>query len=60
MREGTAIQSGGELPIVRGGGNVMTHTAGCVATQSIAFKYVMASKPYRDTCYLKQLVAGLP
>jgi hypothetical protein len=30
-----AIQCGGELPVVRGGGSVMTHTAGSVTTQSI-------------------------
>ncbi len=28
-----------------GGGSVMSHTAGSVTTQSIAFKYVMASEP---------------
>jgi hypothetical protein len=37
------------LPIVGGGGSVMTHTAGSVTTQSIAFKYVMAPEPYRNT-----------
>ncbi len=49
-----------EVPVVRGGGNVMTHTAGIVTTQSIEFKYVMASEPYRNTWYLKQVMAGLP
>ncbi len=45
-----AIQSGGGgLPVVGGGGSVVTHTAGSVTTQSIAFKYVMAFKPYRTT-----------
>jgi hypothetical protein len=39
----------GGLPVVGGGGSVMTHTAGSVTTQSIAFKYVMASEPYRVT-----------
>jgi hypothetical protein len=39
----------GGLPVVGGGGSVMTHTAGSVTTQSIAFKYVMASEPYRNT-----------
>jgi hypothetical protein len=34
---------------VGGGGSVMTHTPGSLATQSIAFKYVMASEPYRNT-----------
>ncbi len=51
---------GGELPVVRGGGSVVTRTAGSVTTQSIAFKYVMAFKPYRTTRYLKQVMAGLP
>ncbi len=36
------------LPVVGGGGSVMTHTAGSVTTQSIAFEYVMASEPYRN------------
>ncbi len=34
------------LPVVGGGGSVMTHTSGSVTTQSIAFKYVMAFEPY--------------
>ncbi len=39
MGEGSAaIQSREGLPVVGGGGSVMTHTAGSVATQSIAFK----------------------
>ncbi len=60
MGEGNAaIQRGGGLPVVEGGGGVMTHTAGSVSTQSIAFKYVMASEPYRSTWYLKQVMAGL-
>ncbi len=54
------IQRGGGLPVVGGGGSVMTHTACSVTTQSIAFKYVMASEPYRNTWYLKQRMAGLP
>jgi hypothetical protein len=50
MGEGNAaIQSGGRWPVVGGGGCVMTHTAGSVTTQNIAFKYVMASEPYRNT-----------
>ncbi len=55
MGEGnTAIQCGGGLPVVGDGGSVMTHihtVAGSVtvSTQSIAFKYVMASEPYRNT-----------
>jgi hypothetical protein len=49
MGEGNAaIQSGGGWPVVGGGGWVMTHTAGSVTTQSIEFKYVMASEPYRN------------
>jgi hypothetical protein len=51
---------GGGLPVVGGGGSVVTHTAGSVATQSTAFKYVMAFKSYRTTWYLKQVMAGLP
>jgi hypothetical protein len=52
MGEGNAaIQSGGRAASseVRGGGTVMTQTAGSVTTQRIAFKYVMASEPYRNT-----------
>ncbi len=61
MGEGNAaIQSGKGLPVVGGGGGVMTHTVGLVTIQSIAFKYVMASEPYRNTWYLKQVMAGLP
>jgi hypothetical protein len=40
---------GGGLLVVGGGGSVMTHTAGSVTNQSIAFKYVMASEPYTGT-----------
>jgi hypothetical protein len=40
---------GGGLPVMGGGGGVMTQTAGSVTTQSIAFKYVMATEPYRNT-----------
>ncbi len=40
---------GGGLPIMGGGGSVMTHTAGSVTTRSIALKYVMAFEPYRNT-----------
>jgi hypothetical protein len=55
MGEGNAaIQCGGRLPVVGSGGSVMTHTAGSVTTQSIAFKYVMASEPPD----LKQVMAG--
>ncbi len=60
MGEGyAAIQRGGGLPVVGGGGSLMTHSAGSV-TQSIALKYVMASEPYRYTWYLKQVMAGMP
>jgi hypothetical protein len=43
-----------------GGDSLMAHSAGSVTTQSIAFKYVMASEPYRYTRYLKQVMAGFP
>ncbi len=39
----------GGLPVVGGGGSLMTHSAGSVTTLSKAFKYVMASEPYRYT-----------
>jgi hypothetical protein len=42
-------KGGGGLPVVGGGGSVMTHTPGSVAIQIIAFKYVMAFEPYRNT-----------
>jgi hypothetical protein len=59
MGEGNAVIRSG-VPVMRGGGSVMTHTAGSVITQSIEFKYVMASEPYKNTSYLKQVMAGLP
>jgi hypothetical protein len=48
---------GGGLPVVGGGGggeirqsgSLMTHSAGSANTQSIVFKYVIASEPYRYT-----------
>ncbi len=44
MGEGyAAIQSGVGLSIVGGGCSLMTHSAGSLTTQSIAFKYVMSS-----------------
>ncbi len=55
-----AIHSGGWMPLVGGGGSLMTPSAGSVTTQSMALKYVMASGPYRYTWYLKQVIAGLP
>ncbi len=51
---------GGGLPVVGGGGSLMTHSAGSVTTQIKAFKYVMASEPYRYTWYFKQVMASLP
>ncbi len=50
----------GGLPVVGGGGSLMTHTAGSVTTQRKAFKYVMAFIPYRFTWYLKQVMASSP
>jgi hypothetical protein len=39
MGEGyAAIHRGGGLPVVGGGGSLMTHSAGYVTTQSIALK----------------------
>jgi hypothetical protein len=38
----------------------MTQCASSVTTKRITFKYVMASEPYRYTCYLKQVIASLP
>jgi hypothetical protein len=50
MGEGyAAIQSGGRAAVMGGGGSLMTHSAGSVTTQRKAFKYVMASEPYRYT-----------
>jgi hypothetical protein len=50
MGEGyAAIHRGGGLPVMGGGGSLMTHSAGSVTTQSIALKLVMASEPYRYT-----------
>jgi hypothetical protein len=45
---------------MRVGGNLMTQSSGYVTTQSLAFKYGIAFEPYRYTCYLKQVKAGLP
>ncbi len=39
-----------------GGGSLMTQSAGSLTTQSKAFNNVMASEPYRYTCYLKQVM----
>ncbi len=59
MEEGyAAIHRGGRAAC--SGGSLMTHSAGSGTTQSVALKYVMASKPYRYTWYLKQVMTGLP
>ncbi len=55
-----AIQKEGRAAISEGGGSMMTHSAGSVSTQRKAFKYVMASEPYRYTWYLKHVMANLP
>jgi hypothetical protein len=50
MGEGSAaIQRGGGLHVVGGGSSLLTHSAGSVTIQSIAFKNVMASEPNRYT-----------
>ncbi len=53
-------REGGGLPVVGGGGSLMTHCTGSVTTQRKVFKYVMASEPYRYTWYFKQVMASLP
>ncbi len=61
MGEGyAAIQKGWGLPVVGGGGSLMTHSADSVTIQRKAFKYVMASEPFRYTWYFKQVMASLP
>jgi len=55
-----AIQSRGGLPVMVDGGILMTCKASSVTTQTTAFKCVMVSEPYRNTCYLKQVMAVLP
>jgi hypothetical protein len=47
-------REGGGLPEVGGRGILMTHGAGSVTTQRKAFKYVMASEPYRSTSYFNR------
>ncbi len=57
-----AIQRGRGLPVFGGGGgggSLMTYGAGSVTTQRTAFKHVMASEPYRYTCYLKQVMTSV-
>jgi hypothetical protein len=46
----------GGLPVERGGSSLLTHMAGTVTTQSIAFKYVMASEPYMYNVHCVQLI----
>jgi hypothetical protein len=46
VKGSAAIQMAGGLPVVGVGGSLMTHRAGSATTQTIAFKYVMASEPY--------------
>ncbi len=50
MGEGyAAIQRGERAAVVGGWGSLINHSAGSVTTQRKAFKYVMASEPYRYT-----------
>jgi hypothetical protein len=50
MGEGyAAIHREEGLPVVEGGGSLMTHSTGSLTTQSIALKKMMASEPYRYT-----------
>jgi hypothetical protein len=42
-----ALQRGGRLSVGGGGGSLRNHSAGSVTNQRKAFKYVMASEPYR-------------
>ncbi len=53
-------REGGGLPVVGGGGSLMTHSAGSVTTQRKALKYVMVSEPYKYTWYFKKVMASLP
>ncbi len=59
MGEG-AIQSGGRAACSGGWGQCNDSYYWLLSTQSIAFKYVIASEPYRNTWYLKQAMADLP
>ncbi len=55
-----AIQRGEGCLCSRGGDSLVTHSAGSVTTQSIAFKYVVvASESYGYTWYSKQVMEGL-
>jgi hypothetical protein len=49
MGEGYAAIQGGGLPVMGGGGSLMTYSSGSVTTQSIVFKYLMDFEPYRYT-----------
>jgi hypothetical protein len=42
-------REGGQLPVVGFGDSLMTLGAGSVNSRRIAFKYVMASEPYKYT-----------
>ncbi len=53
-------RNGGGLSVVGGGGSLMSHSADFETTKKIAFKYVMASEPYKYTWYLKQVMTTLP
>jgi hypothetical protein len=60
---------GGGLPVVGDGGSVMTHTAGSVTTQIIAFKYSgrtkysvrtkYSARPYRQQNLFKKKIIFL-
>jgi hypothetical protein len=44
-----AIQRGGRAASSGGWGSLMTHSGSSLTTQRKAFKYVMASDPFRNT-----------
>ncbi len=54
-----AIQSGGGLPVVGGGGILRKPSLVLALWPSLAFDYVMASKPYRYSTPDRQVMAGL-
>jgi hypothetical protein len=61
MGEGNAaIKSGEGLSAVEIGDSLMTHSVGSVTTQSIAFKYVMASEQNRYSYIIKTAIGRLP
>ncbi len=54
MGEGyAAIHMEVGLPVVGGGGSMMTHSTGYVTTPSVDYNDVMAPEPYSYTWYLK-------